>query len=74
MIGPELFSWDFSTMKRFPMPVEGHELQFRFEAFNFPNRPNFSTPNPAINSTSYAKISSTDTTMRELQFSLKYVF
>ena len=74
MIGPEQFSWDFSAMKRFPMPVEGHELQFRFEAFNFPNRPNFSTPNSSINSTSYAKISSTDTTMRELQFSLKYVF
>jgi hypothetical protein len=73
MIGPELFSWDFSTMKRFPIR-ESHELQFRFEAFNLPNRPNFSVPNATLSSTSFAKISSTDTTMREIQLSLKYVF
>jgi hypothetical protein len=74
MIGPEMFSWDFSAMKRFLMPVEGNELQFRFEAFNLPNRPNFSIPNASLNSASFAVISSTVTTMRELQFSLKYVF
>jgi hypothetical protein len=74
MIGPEMFSWDFSTMKRFPMPAEGHELQFRFEAFNFPNRPNFSIPNASLTSSSFAVISSTVTTMREIQFSLKYIF
>jgi hypothetical protein len=74
MIGPEMFSWDFSTLKRFSMPAEGHELQFRFEAFNFPNRPNFSVPNASLSSSSFAVISSTATTMREIQFSLKYVF
>lgn len=74
MIGPEMFSVDFSTMKRFPMPAEGHELQFRFEAFNLPNRPNFSIPNASLTSSSFAVISSTVTTMREIQFSLKYVF
>jgi hypothetical protein len=56
------------------MPFEGHELQFRFEGFNFPNRPNFSTPNASFTSSSFAVISSTVTTMREIQFSLKYVF
>jgi hypothetical protein len=74
MIGPEMLSLDFSTMKRFAMPAEGHELQFRFEAFNFPNRPNFSIPNASLTSSSFAVISSTVTTMREIQFSLKYVF
>lgn len=74
MIGPEQFSWDFSSMKKFPMPVEGHELQFRFEAFNLPNRPNFSTPTASFSSSSFAVISSTVTTMREIQLSLKYVF
>lgn len=74
MIGPELFSWDFSTMKKFPMPVEKHELQFRFEAFNFPNRPNFAIPTASLTSSSFAVVSSTVTTMREVQFSLKYVF
>ncbi|MBV6430952.1 MAG: hypothetical protein IANPNBLG_01074 [Bryobacteraceae bacterium] len=73
MIGPELFSWDFSAMKKFPI-VEEHELQFRFEAFNIPNRPNFSIPNANLSSSSFARISSTDTTMREIQLSLKYVF
>jgi hypothetical protein len=74
MTGPELFSMDFSSMKTFAMPVEGHELQFRFEAFNLPNRPNFAIPNATITSSSFAVISSTVTTMREIQFSLKYVF
>jgi len=73
MIGPELFTWDFSTMKRFPVHEE-KELQFRFEAFNLPNRPNFSVPNLTLSSTSFARISSTDTTMREIQLSLKFVF
>ena len=36
LTGPSTFSWDFSTLKNFPI-VEGKELQFRFEAFNFPN-------------------------------------
>lgn len=74
MIGPELVSWDFSTMKIFPMPKEGHELQFRFEAFNFPNRPNFGLPNATLSSNNFAQITSTSTTMREIQFALKYSF
>ncbi len=74
MIGPEQFSWDFSMMKKFPMPKEGHDLQFRFEAFNLPNRPNFNIPNATLSSTSFGRISSTTTTMRSMQFSLKYIF
>lgn len=74
MIGPELFSWDFSTNKRFPLPLEGHELDFRFEAFNLPNRPNFGIPIASLSSSSLAQITDTSTTMRQIQFSLKYVF
>lgn len=74
MRGPEAFSLDFSLMKKIPMPVEGHELQFRFEAFNFPNRPNFGLPTASVTSATFAQITSTNTSMRELQFSLKYVF
>jgi hypothetical protein len=73
VLGPELVSWDFSAMKRFRIR-EGHELQFRFESFNLPNRPNFGFPNASLQSTSFARISSTATTMRENQFALKYVF
>jgi hypothetical protein len=74
MRGPEGFSWDFSTSKTFPMPMEGHQLQFRFEAYNLPNRPNFGLPSSTLTSTSFSQITSTSTLMREIQFSLKYSF
>jgi hypothetical protein len=74
VIGPDLFEWDFSAMKNFPMPVESHKLQFRLEAFNIPNRPNFSIPNSNLLGASFGKITSTATNMRQLQLSLKYIF
>ena len=74
MRGPEAFSWDFSTSKNFAMPKEGHQLQFRFEAYNLPNRPNFGLPSATLTSTSFSQITSTSTLMREIQFSLKYSF
>src|SRR5258708_37591951 len=73
VIAREQVNWDFSAMKNFAMPIEGHRLQFRFEAFNFPNRPNFGLPNSTMISASFTKIISTSA-MRQLQFSLKYVF
>ncbi|MBI3694537.1 MAG: TonB-dependent receptor [Acidobacteria bacterium] len=73
LIGPGLISWDFSTLKNFAIR-EGHELQFRFEAFNFPNHPNWGNPSTAVNNVNFGKIRGTRTNMRELQFGLKYVF
>ena len=43
LAGPATTSWDFSTLKNFPV-MEGHSLQFRFEAFNFPNHPRLGDP------------------------------
>jgi hypothetical protein len=74
MRGPEGFSWDFSTSKTLALPKEGHQLQFRFEAYNLPNRPNFGLPSATLTSTSFSQITSTSTLMREIQFSLKYSF
>jgi hypothetical protein len=74
MNGPGLFQWDFSAMKNFLLPVEGHKVQFRFEAFNFANHPNFSIPNASLLGASFGKITSTANDMREIQLSLKYIF
>ena len=63
MIGPGLFNWDFSMLKEFPI-MENHRLQFRFEAFNFPNHPNFGLPDTTLVSSSFGSISGTATRMR----------
>jgi hypothetical protein len=73
--GPGIFSVDFSTMKRFRL-AEGKDLQFRFEAFNFLNHPNFTDPNSSFSSNGFGTITDTRSgiNMRELQFSLKLIF
>ena len=73
LIGPGVISWDFSTIKLFPV-TERRNLEFRFEAFNLPNHPNWGLPNSNFSSSSFGKIISTATDMRELQFSLKLNF
>jgi len=86
--GPGIFDWDFSILKSFYL-TERRYLQFRFEAFNFLNHPNFGDPNltlgnnsldtnnvPIPGKGSFGTITSTRTgiDMRELQFSLKVIF
>jgi hypothetical protein len=73
LTGPGLIGWDFSTLKNFSF-AENRYLQFRFEAFNFPNRPNWGNPNTNIASNNFGVITSTRTNMRNLQFALKLVF
>jgi hypothetical protein len=73
LLGPGLIGWDFSVAKNF-RTTETQYLEFRFEAFNFPNRPNFAHPVTRVVSPGFGTISSTATTMREIQFALKYVF
>ncbi|MEW5974919.1 MAG: TonB-dependent receptor [Acidobacteriota bacterium] len=73
LIGPGLVGWDFSVAKNF-RTAESQNLEFRFEAFNLPNRPNFGHPVTRVVSPSFGTISSTATTMREIQFALKYTF
>lgn len=70
---PGTLQWDFSLVKNFRIR-EGHALQFRFEAFNFPNHPNWNPP--AVDARTPATFGKVQTarTMRELQFGLKYSF
>ena len=49
-------------------------VQFRFEAFNFLNHPNWGDPNTTLSSVAFGRINSTRTEMRQLQFGLKLVF
>jgi len=79
LMGPSTITWDFSTLKNFPI-MEGRELQFRFEAFNFPNHPRLGSPNlswgsrdPANPGPNFGLIRGTSS-MRQLQFGLKLVF
>jgi hypothetical protein len=70
---PGTRQWDFSVVKNTTIR-EGHSLQFRWEAFNMPNHPNWNTPStdPRTAST-FGRIISART-MREMQFGLKYMF
>src|SRR4029434_3343621 len=70
LTGPGLIQWDFSIHKDFRI-VEGQFVQFRFEAFNFPNHPNWGNPDTSTTSANYGKIRGTRTNMRELQFALR---
>ncbi len=70
---PGVRSWDFSIMKNFKF-TESKYLQFRFEAFNFPNHPILGNPDSNITSATFGVITGTRTNMRNLQFGLKFVF
>ena len=73
LIGPGMITWDFSTLKTVPVR-ERQSLEFRFEAFNLPNHPNWGDPTTGFVSVNFGKIRSTRISMRELQFALKYIF
>src|SRR5437016_7183882 len=75
---PGLFMVDSSLLKRVRIS-EGLNLQFRAEAFNVLNHPNFSYPNEVLfqgaeYSPSGGVITATATTSRQIQFALKLLF
>jgi hypothetical protein len=70
---PAQKTWDFALFKEFRVK-EGHRLQFRYEAFNFLNTPQFSAPSRSLGSADFGRISSTVINNREMQFGLKYLF
>jgi hypothetical protein len=88
IIGPGLIGLDAEVHKVFQMPwKENHRLQFRFEAFNVLNHPNWGMPSlnilsgaarPGLPSTAahqnFGVITSTQGAMRQLQLGLKYSF
>jgi len=76
--GPGLFNVDTSFLKKIRIS-EGLNLQFRAEAFNVLNHPNFAFPNEVVflgntYSPSGGVITNTATTSRQIQFALKLLF
>ncbi len=72
LLGPGLANWDFAVYKRFEI-MEGHSLQFRFEAFNFTNTPVFGFPNSQVGNNNFGRITGAGRP-RNLQVGLKYIF
>jgi hypothetical protein len=76
--GPGLVNFDTSLFKKFRIN-ERLNLQFRAEAFNILNHPNFGYPNEVVfsgtgPSSSAGVINNTATFSRQLQFALKLMF
>jgi hypothetical protein len=74
LISPGYSQADVSMLKNIAMPWEGHRLQFRWEAFNVTNRPNWNVPSSDVRNPSTFGLVTSARTMREMQFGLKYLF
>ena len=74
MRGPHQQNWDFALFKTFG-PPSGTRVQFRAEAFNFPNYPNLNLTTSQMNPTngSFGRVTS-KTSERNIQLSLKLLF
>jgi carboxypeptidase family protein len=77
-IGPGFWNLDTSLAKKFNV-TEQVNMQFRAEAFNVFNHPNFASPNPLVFSgnnynSSAGSITATSNASRQIQFALKLLF
>jgi len=72
LLGPGLFNWDFALYKQFKV-TESKFFQFRFEAFNFTNTPNFGFPNSEVGNNNFGRITGAGRP-RNLQGGLKFIF
>jgi hypothetical protein len=79
IIGPGFHNLDFSLTKNTSIK-EGMNLQFRAEAFNVLNHPNFSQPNQTVTSADFGRITTTRAargdlgSSRQIQLGMKLTF
>jgi hypothetical protein len=73
LYGPSTKDWDISLQRAFKL-YESKSLNFKFDAFNAFNTPNFSTPNAAIGSATAGQITGTVNDNRDLQASATLYF
>jgi len=63
------------VFKDFPLSAESQrKLQFRFEAFNILNHPQFQIPERTFNTPQFGTITSTINDNRDVQLALRLVF
>jgi outer membrane receptor protein involved in Fe transport len=75
IVGPGTNNWNLSLRKSFRMPYsEAHSLEFRAEAFNTFNRPQFANPDSGLGDGAFGQVTSTKLDNREMQLALKYYF
>jgi len=73
--GPSFWNVDTSLTKAFALPwKEGHTLKFGWDAFNVFNHPSFADPSANVNAGTFGQITSTASSARVMQFSLRYEF
>jgi hypothetical protein len=71
--GPSTAEFDFSALKNVKA-TEKFTVQFRAEAFNIINHPNFGNPNANISNSNVGTITATSFDNRDLQFALKLLW
>jgi hypothetical protein len=72
--GPDFVNTDFSVIKRFRLPWENMDLNFRAEFFNLFNHAQFGQPVSDINAPGFGAVNSTVNNPRLVQFALKLTF
>jgi hypothetical protein len=72
VIGPGLIGFVLSLQKEFEI-TERTNLQFRVEAYNLFNHPNFDIPNRMALTANFGKISGAED-CRQLQFAFRFTF
>jgi hypothetical protein len=75
VVGPGTDAVNLTLTKTFQMPWrEAHSVEFRAEAFNAFNTPQFANPDQYLGDTAFGQVTSTKLANRELQLALKYRF
>ncbi|MEX2264607.1 MAG: carboxypeptidase regulatory-like domain-containing protein [Bryobacteraceae bacterium] len=75
LTGPGTKSLDFSLQRNFRLPInEGSRLEFRAEAFNAFNTPQFGIPGATLDTPQFGTIGGTAGPSRQLQFGLRLLF